>query len=60
MKYNILAYQKKVIGEYTVYADSEKEAIDKAYLMNYKTGLGLKYWDNLEANTVNFVIGEEE
>jgi hypothetical protein len=60
MKYKVYGQQNRIVWEDIVKADSEQEAIDIAYLMNYKSGMGLKYMDNLEANTVTFEVLEEE
>ena len=60
MKYKVYGQQNTVIWEDIVKADSKQEAIDIAYLMNYKSGMGLKYMDNLEANTITFEVLEEE
>lgn len=60
MKYKVYGQQKMVVWEDIVKADSKQEAIEVAYLMNYKGGLGLKYMDNLEANTITFEVLEEE
>ena len=60
MKYKVYGQQNRVVWEDIVKADSKQEAIDIAYLMNYKSGMGLKYMDNLEANTITFEIQEEE
>tara|TARA_B100000900_G_C20347987_1_gene621086 strand:- start:337 stop:525 length:189 start_codon:yes stop_codon:yes gene_type:complete len=59
-KYKVYGQQNMVVWEDIVKADSEQEAIEVAYRMNYKSGLGLKYMDNLEANTITFEIQEEE
>ncbi len=59
-KYKVYGQQRMTIWEDIVKADSEQEAIEVAYRMNYKSGLGLKYMDNLEANTITFEIQEEE
>jgi len=59
-KYRVYGQQNMVVWEDIVKADSEQEAIEVAYRMNYKSGLGLKYMDNLEANTITFEIQEEE
>jgi len=59
-KYKIYGQQNRVVWEDIVKADSKQEAIDIAYLMNYKSGMGLKYMDNLEANTITFEVVEEE
>lgn len=60
MKYKVYGQQNMVVWEDIVEADSKQEAIEVAYRMNYKGGLGLKYMDNLEANTITFEIQEEE
>tara|TARA_B100000900_G_scaffold279248_1_gene238859 strand:+ start:268 stop:453 length:186 start_codon:yes stop_codon:yes gene_type:complete len=60
MKYKVYGQQNRVVWEDIVKADSKQEAIDIAYLMNYKSGMGLKYMDNLEANTITFEVVEEE
>jgi hypothetical protein len=59
-KYKVYGQQNTIIWEDIVKADSKQEAIDIAYLMNYKSGMGLKYMDNLEANTITFEVVEEE
>ena len=59
-KYKVYGQQNMVVWEDIVKADSEQEAIEVAYRMNYKSGLGLKYMDNLEENTITFEIQEEE
>ena len=59
-KYKVYGQQNMDVWEDIVKADSEQEAIEVAYRMNYKSGLGLKYMDNLEANTITFEIQEEE
>jgi len=59
-KYKVYGQQNIIIWEDIVKADSKQEAIDIAYLMNYKSGMGLKYMDNLEANTITFEVVEEE
>ena len=59
-KYRVYGQQNMVVWEDIVKADSEQEAIEVAYRMNYKSGLGLKYMDNLEANTITFEVVEEE
>ena len=55
MKYKVYGQQNMVVWEDIVKADSEQEAIEIAYRMNYKSGLGLKYMDNLEANQISFI-----
>ena len=42
----------------TIKADSKEEAINTASRMNYKSGLMMKYMDNLEANTIIFEVEE--
>ena len=59
-KYKVYGQQNTIIWEDIVKADSKQEAISIAYLMNYKSGMGLKYMDNLEANTITFEVVEEE
>jgi hypothetical protein len=59
-KYKVYGQQRMTIWDGSIEANSKKEAIDMAYLMNYKSGLGMKYMDNLEANTISFSIEEEE
>tara|TARA_R110002012_G_scaffold130345_2_gene282833 strand:+ start:119 stop:307 length:189 start_codon:yes stop_codon:yes gene_type:complete len=59
-KYKVYGQQNIVVWEDIVKADSEQEAIEVAYRMNYKSGLGLKYMDNLEANTITFEVMKEE
>ena len=58
-KYRVYGQQKLTIWDGSIEADSEKQAIDMAYLMNYKSGLGMKYMGN-GANTISFLIEEEE
>ena len=55
MKYKVLGYQKRYVSENIIEADSKEEAISLGFNMNYKSGLGLKYWDNLEANQISFI-----
>ena len=55
MKYIVLGYQKRYVSENIIEADSKEEAISLGFNMNYKSGLGLKYWDNLEANQISFI-----
>ena len=59
-KYKVYGQQNTIIWEDIVKADSKQEAISIAYLMNYKSGMGLKYMDNLEANTITLEVVEEE
>ena len=55
MKYKVLGYQKRYVSEDIFEASSEEEAINLAYRNHYKNGLGLKYMDNLEANSISFI-----
>tara|TARA_R110000744_G_scaffold264089_1_gene378367 strand:+ start:723 stop:908 length:186 start_codon:yes stop_codon:yes gene_type:complete len=59
-KYKIYGEQRITIWDGSIEANSKKEAIDMAYLMNHKSGLGMKYMDCLEASTISFYIEEEE
>ena len=49
-----------IIWKDKIKADNKQEAIKIALRMNYKSGLGMKYMDNLEANTINVFVKEEE
>lgn len=55
MKYKVIGYQKRYVSENIIEADSKEEAINLGFNMNYKSGLGLKYMDNLEANQISFI-----
>ena len=55
MKYKVLGYQKRYVSENIIEADNKEEAISLGFNMNYKSGLGLKYMDNLEANQISFI-----
>ena len=59
-KYKVYAEQNKIIWKDTIKADNVQEAIDIVLSMNYKSGLGMKYMDNLEANTIRFNVKKEE
>lgn len=59
-KYKVYAEQKTIIWKDKIKADNKQEAIKIALRMNHKRGLGMKYMDNLEANTINVFVKEEE
>jgi len=59
-EYKVYAEQKTIIWKDKIKADNKQEAIKIVLRMNYKSGLGMKYMDNLEANTINFFVKEEE
>ena len=58
MEYKVYAKQSMPIWTGTIKADSKEEAINTASCMNYKSGLMMKYMDNLEANTIIFEVEE--
>ena len=58
MEYKVNEKQSMPISAGTIKADSKEEAINTASRMNYKSGLMMKYMDNLEANTIIFEVEE--
>ena len=55
MEYKVYAKQSMPIWAGTIKADSKEEAINTASRINYKSGLMMKYMDNLEANQISSI-----